>query len=275
MKLSIKKNSVQETLLIPLYGRHLCTQLFPSYYKDPLAKPLMDKVDYDFSALEGKEKKAMYRFGILEIAMRQNDLATEVKAYLDKHPEAAVVNLGCGLDHTGRDCDNGRCRIYNIDMPDVIETRNILLPPGEREENLAFDLNDQSWMDRIDGSKGVIFFAAGVFYYFKTEDATSLFAAMAERFPGGRLVFDACGPTGVKMMLKTWIKEAGITDVGAYLSVKDAGKLARSHPPIRAASRPYMRGYKRPGKDVSLLFRMLSYIGDEWIGMKIVALDFG
>ena len=38
--------------------------------------------------------------------MRQNDLAWEVRDYLRRHPNAAVVNLGCGLDDTGRSCDN-------------------------------------------------------------------------------------------------------------------------------------------------------------------------
>ena len=44
----------------------------------------------------------MQRFGILEAAMRQSDLAFEVRDYLKDHPNAAVVNLGCGLDGTDR-----------------------------------------------------------------------------------------------------------------------------------------------------------------------------
>ena len=79
--------------------------------------------------------------------MRQNDLAWEVRDYLNAHPRAAVINLGCGLDNTGRACDNGRCSIWNIDLPDVIELRDRLLPPGEREKNLAFDLKTRAgWM---------------------------------------------------------------------------------------------------------------------------------
>ena len=70
----------------------------------------------------------MQRFGSLEVAMRQNDLAWEVRDYLKTHPNAAVVNLGCGLDSTGRSCDNGSCKIYNLDFPDVISVRNELLP---------------------------------------------------------------------------------------------------------------------------------------------------
>ncbi len=66
--------------------------------------------------------------------MRQNDLPSRCGDYLRSHPNAAVVNLGCGLDSTGRSCDNGSCKIYNLDSPDVIAVRNELLPAGEREE---------------------------------------------------------------------------------------------------------------------------------------------
>ena len=76
--------------------------------------------------------------------MRQNDLAFEVRAYLKNHPCAAVVNLGCGLDNTGRACDNGRCKICNLDFPDVIALRQQLLPAGEREQNIPCDLKDPS-----------------------------------------------------------------------------------------------------------------------------------
>ncbi len=77
--------------------------------------------------------------------MRQNDLACEANDYLKAHPNAAVVNLGCGLDDTGMKCDNGTCKIYNLDFADVINVRNKLLPVGEREENITCDLNNTEW----------------------------------------------------------------------------------------------------------------------------------
>ncbi|WP_329887477.1 class I SAM-dependent methyltransferase [Pseudoramibacter sp. HA2172] len=76
------------------------------------------------------------------MAQRQYDLRCEVEAYLKEHPNAAVVNLGCGLDDTFRKSDNGLCRSYNIDLPDVIAVRDELLPAGERKENIACDLID-------------------------------------------------------------------------------------------------------------------------------------
>ena len=144
MKYKIEKNTVQETLILPLYSRKLCTELYPNLYQDETAVRLIDQIDYDFSEAEKNSRSLMQRFGALEVAMRQNDLAFEVQVYLKNHPCAAVVNLGCGLDNTGRACDNGRCKIYNLDFPDVIALRQQLLPAGEREQNIPCNLKDLS-----------------------------------------------------------------------------------------------------------------------------------
>ena len=274
----IEKNSIQETLVIPLYGRALCTRKFPQLFADQTAAELLEQIDYDVSALEQRSGGLLQTFGALEVAMRQSDLAFEVREYLRAHPRAAVVNLGCGLDSTGRACDNGQCRIYNIDLPDVMAVREALLPAGEREENLAADLNDLSWFDAIDAptEDGAVFFAAGVFYYFRTEQVRALCAAMAERFPGGRLVFDAAGPTAVKLMLKTWVKQAGIRDVGAYFSVRDpARELSPWTDRIAVSSRGYMQGYQKlRGPGIRPLHRLLAQLADGPLKLRIVRIEF-
>lgn len=276
MKYHIEKNTVQETLVIPLYGRKMCSTLYPRLFYDETAIRLMDEIDYDFTLLEKKSKSLMQRFGFLEAAMRQNDLAWEVRDYLASHSDAAVVNLGCGLDNTGRSCDNGRCRIYNLDFPDVIRVRDELLPAGEREENILCDLNDTGWFGKIDASNGVVFFAAGVFYYFLTEQVKALVQAMHAAFPGGRLVFDAANRKAVKLMLKTWLKTADIQDMGAYFAVADAKKeLSPWALGMQVSSRGYMLGYhdlKDPS--VSGFFRFLSRVGDNSMNMQIVRLEF-
>ena len=276
MKYPIKKNSVQETLIVPLYGRKMCSERFPALFRDETAIRLIERVDYDFSMLAKKSESAMQQFGFLEVAMRQNDLAWEVRDYLKLHPRAAVVNLGCGLDDTGRSCDNGTCRIYNLDFPDVIDVRNALLPAGEREENLACDLNDTSWFSRIDASDGAIFFAAGVFYYFLTEQVRALVQAMTKAFPGSRLVFDAANQKAVRLMLKTWIKTAEIQDVGAYFAVSDAKKeLSGWSPRLRVSSRGYMLGYQSlDDPSVPGFYRFLAKVGDGMMRMQIVQLEF-
>ena len=215
-------------------------------------------------------------FGALEVAQRQYDLRCEVEAYLKEHPKASVVNLGCGLDDTFRKCDNGLCRGYNIDLPDVIDIRNELLPAVEREQNLSCDLNDYSWMDRIDASCGAAFFAAGVFYYFKTEEVRKLFAAMAARFPGAVLIFDSCNERGAKLMRKTWLKEAEITDVSAFFSLEDEAELRGwSDHFSSVTAKSYMRGYRDIYHEVSLFHKLMIRFCDALVKMKIVKISFG
>ena len=56
------------------------------------------------------------------IAMREKDMIWEITDYLKDHPKTAVINLGCGLNMTGRMADNGTCHICNLDFPDVIKS---------------------------------------------------------------------------------------------------------------------------------------------------------
>ncbi|MDY3894766.1 MAG: class I SAM-dependent methyltransferase, partial [Candidatus Fimenecus sp.] len=190
---------------------------------------------------------------------------------------AAVVNLGCGLDNIGQSCDNGNCKIYNLDFLEVIAVRNELLPAGEREKNISCDLNNTEWFKEIDSSGGVVFIAAGVFYYFLQEQVKELVTAMAKAFPNGRLVFDAANKKAVKLMLKTWIKDAQIKDVGAYFAVTDAkSELSAWDSRLKISSRGYMLGYNDL-KDPSVngFFRFLSKVSDNMMKMQIVKIEFG
>ena len=275
MKYHIEKNTVQETLVIPLFGRLVCSERFPELFSDPEAKRICDSLDYDFAEKRKKMESAAGLFGALEVAQRQYDLRCEAEDYLKRRPNAAVVNLGCGLDDSFSKVDNGRCKGYNIDLPDVIQVRNDLLPAGEREQNLAYDLNDVSWMDRIDNSNGAVFFAAGVFYYFKKEDVRKLFSAMAERFPGAVLAFDTCNERGAKLMRKTWLKEAGITDVGAYFSIEEESALRGwSNYFASVTAKSYMRGYRDIYRNVGLFHRLMIRFCDRLVKMKIVKIVF-
>ena len=48
MKYKIEKNTVQETLIIPLYARKVCSELYPNLYRDETTVRLIDEINYDF-----------------------------------------------------------------------------------------------------------------------------------------------------------------------------------------------------------------------------------
>ena len=89
-KMHIEPNTVQETLVIPLWGRKYCSEIYPEIYNDPMAAQIMEKLDYDFSALEEKKHKVGFRFGYLEAAARYTDLGIEVRNYCKEHPYSAI-----------------------------------------------------------------------------------------------------------------------------------------------------------------------------------------
>ncbi|MDO4633004.1 MAG: class I SAM-dependent methyltransferase [Eubacteriales bacterium] len=273
-KIRIEKNSVQETLLVPLYGRKMCAEKFPELYRDESARQLCEAIDYDFSELEAKKDSFFYEFGALEAAMRQLDIMWEIRDYLKLYPNALIVNLGCGLDQTGRACDNGSCRICNLDFPEIIDARNQMISTGERERNIGTDLKDHAWMDQLDGSDGVIFFAAGVFHYFRKAEVASLVEDLAQRFPGGRLIFDTVGKRGMKLMMSKTLKNMGIDQVEGLFYTDDPKKeLCWKN--TRVTSRGYMLGYydmKSPG--IHAGHRLLARIGDNWMHMAVHRAEF-
>ena len=59
MKYKIEKNTVQETLIIPLYARKVCSELYPNLYRDETAVRLIDEIDYDFSEAEKNSRSSV------------------------------------------------------------------------------------------------------------------------------------------------------------------------------------------------------------------------
>ena len=201
-KIAVDNGSVQETLVIPLYARHVLAQRWPELYDGVDTGSIVGRVDYDFSDQARLMDSAFGKFGALEVAQREFDLCEEARSYLAVHPNAAVVNLGAGLLNVFSRVDNGSARGYNLDFPDVIAVRDQLLPAATREQNIPCDLNDFAWFDQIDATDGAVFVAAGVFYYFTAEQLKTLLTAMAQRFPGGVVAFDAVNSIGLKLMAK-------------------------------------------------------------------------
>jgi len=276
MKYHIEKNTVQETLIIPLYGRKQSNKLYSHIYIDEVADKIIDGLDYDFSSLKKLDKNLMYKFGFLEVVCRQNDLYIEIMDYLKDHPNAAVVNLGCGLDYLGRKCDNGTCKFYNLDFEDVIKVRNELLPCKDREKNITCDLNNFEWFKEIDAKDGAVFFASGVFYYFLKEQVKELFINMSKAFPGGKIVFDSANKKATKLIRKTWLKKMKIKDVDAYFYVDDINKdICFQDEKLIVSSKGYMLGYNDlKDKSIRKIYRFMAKYGDKYMGMKIIRVDF-
>lgn len=275
-KIKIPLGSVEETLLIPLYGRKLATEKFPFYFVDEEADELIKKIDYDFTIMEKRSKGILYQFGILELAMRQNDLAIEVKEYMSSHPGCALINLGCGLDTTMERLSDGSFPIYNLDFPQVIEARRTLLGEKVGVANLPYDIKDYSWMDEIKSDKGAIFIGSGFFYYFLREEVKSLFLELSKRFPGSAIAFDIGSKKATKMMNRAFLKKNKMK-AASFFSLENPEKELREwSPSFKVSTKGYMCGYINVSNDkrIPYLHRKLAKIADNAYKLKIVKVGF-
>jgi O-methyltransferase involved in polyketide biosynthesis len=177
---------VSETALLTLIVRANEARRPDSIIDDPMAIQLVDSIDFEWAKFGFSRRQDM---GVRALAFD-----TEARRYLADHPKATVVALAEGLQTSFYRLDAGgvghEFRWLTVDLPPMIDLRHKLLPPSERVETCAQSALDFSWMDRVRADDGVFITAEGLLMYLQPEEALGLIAACADRFPGGRMMFD-------------------------------------------------------------------------------------
>jgi O-methyltransferase involved in polyketide biosynthesis len=191
MKSNVQRlTGVCETALIPLFYRAVEHQSANPLILDPSAFELINRIDYDFSRFDARAPERVFAM------MRAREFDRCVRAFLTEHPDATVVDIGCGLDTRFGRVNNGTMGWYGVDLPQVIEFRRELLHEDARSHLMAYSALDFGWMDRIQAEKadGCLFLAEGVFVYLDEQQVKTLVLALAERFPASELIFDTMSP---------------------------------------------------------------------------------
>lgn len=188
---------VSATTLWTLHYRGTEAKRSDGVIRDPWAVTMLDTIDYDYLKF-GKPNQSH--------ALRACAFDTEVADYLSTHPKASVVALADGLQSSLQRLDRkgvaDELTWYSIDLPPVMDLRRTLLPADKRVVELAQSALDRSWMDRVDATDGVFITAEGLLMYLEPEDSLGLIRDCAQRFPGGRMMFDSIPPLLSKRALK-------------------------------------------------------------------------
>ncbi|WP_234117372.1 class I SAM-dependent methyltransferase [Clostridium hydrogenum] len=117
-----KLKGIPETLLIPLWARATETTRSEPIIKDSKAIEMMENIDYDFSKFDNTW---LSQTGV---AVRTELLDNGTKAFMHKHPNATIINIGCGLDTRFFRLDNNKIKWYDLDLPEPIRIRKLFLP---------------------------------------------------------------------------------------------------------------------------------------------------
>ncbi|WKG01709.1 class I SAM-dependent methyltransferase [Mycolicibacterium sp. HK-90] len=188
--------AISETALLTLHQRATEAARADGVIDDPMAIALRDSLGYDYHHFGRTHQATALRALAFDIASRR---------YLDMHPRAIVVALAEGLQTSFWRLDNGQINWLSVDLEPIVQLRQELLPSSDRLQHLAQSVLDHSWMDRVDATDGVLITAEGLFQYLERDAVFDLIATCAERFPGGRLIFDS-----VPRFLSTYSQRRGI-----------------------------------------------------------------
>ncbi|MFI6350409.1 class I SAM-dependent methyltransferase [Streptomyces sp. NPDC050560] len=188
-KRRVHPGTVQETLLIPLYGRAVENRKAEAALRDPRAEEIVAALDHDFSRFEGLAS-------LTGSVMRTRLFDHWTSRFLREHPAGTVVEVGAGLNSRFERVDNGAVHWLDLDLPDVVELRRAFFPDTARRTTVAASVTEHSWMDAVTERSqegGVLFCAEAVLPFLDESEVRGVIDGLADRFPGSLLALDLAG----------------------------------------------------------------------------------
>ena len=208
----ITLSGVQETLLLPLWGRAHETKKDKPLLIDQEAVRIIDQIDYDFSQIE-RRVNPLSRMAWVARSIYFDQKITE---FLTSFPNGTIINIGCGLDTTYERVHNGKATWYELDFPEVIETRKKVVQETPNRIFLPYSVFDPTWYASVTAKENVLIMIAGVLYYFQENEIKVLVKTLSEHFGTVKMIFDYSSIFGMKVANKKVIVDGGM-DTSAYL----------------------------------------------------------
>ena len=206
-KLHVDLSGAPQTMLATLYAKALDADFDKPHLGDRLAKEIVERLDYDWS------KTAINAHNSPSVTTRSAHFDNWARQFLNVHPEAVVVHMGCGLDARCFRLDPGPgVEWYDVDYPDVAELRTQLFPPRDHYHVVAASVTDPAWLVEIPSDRPVLAIGEGLTMYLTEDDGVALMRRIVERFPSGELQFDAFNRLGIKAQwTNTVVRRSGAT----------------------------------------------------------------
>jgi O-methyltransferase involved in polyketide biosynthesis len=267
----IELGNVQETLLMPLWGRFVENQKKKPLLIDHKAEEIIKNIDYDFSNFE----KSVHPLSRAAWIARSIYFDEKIIEHLRQYSKATILNIGCGLDTTFDRINNGKAIWYEIDFPDVIELRQKYL--GEQENRIFISdsaLSDE-WYKKITAINDIFIFMGGVIYYFDEDEVKHLISKIGKELGKAEMVFDYSSIKGVEITNRKVLKKGGMNnEAKAKWGIDDIYEIEKGQPGIKVIENMnmfenYKKKYpvwKRLGMNISDRLKIMSLAKIEIIG---------
>ncbi|MER6526244.1 class I SAM-dependent methyltransferase [Streptomyces sp. NPDC001508] len=184
----IRLGRVQETLLIPLYGRAVENRKEQPALRDTRAAEIVASIDYDFARFDNLPS-------LTGAVLRTSLFDRWVTDFLTTRPTGTVVEIGTGLNTRYERVDHAQARWFDLDLPDVIDLRRTFFADTPRRTMIAASVTDETWADGVTAQAGgpCFFVAEAVLPFLRETDVRHVVGLLADRFPGSLLALDTAG----------------------------------------------------------------------------------
>lgn len=241
---------VPETMLITLWAKAMETSRRDALLRDEKAVEILRHIDYDFT----KFKNA--KFSQAGCCVRASLIDKAAKTFINRHPDAVVVQLGAGIDarYERLGCP-AVTHWYDLDLPQSIELRRKFLKETDRNTYIESSMFDYGWIESVKAhQKPVLIIIEGVLMYFAPDEVKSFFEELCRQFDNATVIFDMLAFSLVGHA-KDHDSLRKVDDVEFRWSLLDTKDMEKWNPKIHLKTEYYMSDYEN-GR-YPFVFRML------------------
>lgn len=206
----LQKNSI--SFLLTLYGKAYESKTINPILKDIEAERIVEELN---ETLKNTEEKLLRRLVdgkirkdlAIHLAIRAKKYDEYAVEFLERNPEGIIVNLGCGLDSRYHRISGVAKCFYDLDLPEVIEIKKMLVKENENYHMIESSIFDEEWIIALKNmEKPVLLLAEGLFMYLPEFDIKKLFGLIGRNLDTTEIVFETVDKSYTKGMKKKLVE---------------------------------------------------------------------
>lgn len=188
-KTKVNVQGVPETMLQTLYARAKESRKQPHYIYDEKAIEIVSQLDYDFSRAD---EDKMMSSGVIARTIVLDGLVGD---FLEKNPNAVVVNIACGMDTRCYRMKGRYLRWYNVDLPETMHIREQFLKENGPVFQLAKSATDASYVEAIEyHEEPVLVVIEGLTMYLSEAYVKQIFDIIDRKFEKATVLVETMSP---------------------------------------------------------------------------------
>lgn len=199
-------DEVNKTLYIPLRGKSYVSRR-GIIFQDPKAEEIWASEGFPLRGKSNSKWLAFY------MGMRCAVFDRWVKNRMEESPDAVILHIGCGLDSRVSRVGTMGHLWFDIDFPEVIDTRKQYFRESDSYKMLSGDLRKPDFLSSVPAGKAIVIME-GVSMYLTPEELTQALGSICSHFQQVFLLMDCYTEFAARASrFKNPINDVGVTTV--------------------------------------------------------------